>query len=135
MNALKSPWSVSLIHVGLKAIVSEALSISIIRADVANINTLLIPYHYSILCINLLLLFTCALPLILLRFSVTSQASEFMAMPLDMKTHLKWKLLLERCAARILVLNPSLDHPRPLITLLSCTVADPSEAVACIPVY
>ncbi|PNF30116.1 hypothetical protein B7P43_G03141 [Cryptotermes secundus] len=63
------------------------------------------------------------------------KVNEFMAMPLDMKTHLKWKLLLERCAARILVLRSSSDRPRPLISLLSCTMADPSEAAACIPVY
>jgi hypothetical protein len=68
-------------------------------------------------------------------FSVTSQVHEFMAMPLDMKTRLKWKLFLERCAARILVLRSSSDRPRPLISLLSCNVADPSEAAACIPVY
>jgi hypothetical protein len=68
-------------------------------------------------------------------FSFTSQVHEFMAMPLDTKTRLKWKLFLERCAARILVLRSSSDRPRPLISLLSCTVADPSEAAACIPVY
>lgn len=68
-------------------------------------------------------------------FSVTFQVYEFMAMALDMKTHLKWKLLLERCAVRILVLRSSSDRPHPLISLLSCIVADPSEAAACIPVY
>jgi hypothetical protein len=73
--------------------------------------------------------------LFLPRFSVTFQVYEFMAMPLDMKTHLKWKLLLERCAVRILVLRSSSDRPHPLISLLSCIVADPSEAAACIPVY
>lgn len=67
--------------------------------------------------------------------SVTTQVHEFMAMPLDAKVCLKWKLFLERCAARILVLRSSSDRPRPLISLLSCNVADPSEAASCIPVY
>ncbi|KAJ9578528.1 hypothetical protein L9F63_005257 [Diploptera punctata] len=58
---------------------------------------------------------------------------EFMEMSIDIKTHIKWKLLLERCAARILVLRPSSGRSSPLISLLSCTVADPADVTAYLP--
>ena len=63
------------------------------------------------------------------------QIHEFMEMSSDMKTQLKWKLFLERCAARVLVLRPSSGHPSPLISLLSCTVADPADVTAYLPMY
>ncbi|PSN32080.1 hypothetical protein C0J52_19238 [Blattella germanica] len=60
---------------------------------------------------------------------------EFMDMSMDMKTHLKWKLMLERCAARILVLRSSSNHRLPLVSLLSCSVADPAEVSTCLPIH
>ncbi|XP_069701481.1 meiosis-specific with OB domain-containing protein [Periplaneta americana] len=63
------------------------------------------------------------------------KVDEFVDLPIDVKTQMKWKFLLERCAARVLVLCGTPDRPRPLISLLSCTVADPLEVAACLPVY
>ncbi|XP_067002279.2 meiosis-specific with OB domain-containing protein [Anabrus simplex] len=60
---------------------------------------------------------------------------EFMAMSLDAKTQLKWQLLLQRCAARVMVLRPSSDNPRPLVSLLACSLAEPSQLTSCIPIY
>ncbi|GLH10237.1 Protein hold'em [Gryllus bimaculatus] len=60
-------------------------------------------------------------------------AKQFSSMSLENKTQLKWTLLLERCAARILILRPSICNPRPSICLLSCCVSDPTEAAARIP--
>ncbi|XP_071450719.1 meiosis-specific with OB domain-containing protein [Hetaerina americana] len=49
------------------------------------------------------------------------------------KTSLKWRLLLERCAARILVLKASPQRRTPLISLLFCEPADPAEVAARCP--
>ncbi|XP_046398310.1 meiosis-specific with OB domain-containing protein [Ischnura elegans] len=49
------------------------------------------------------------------------------------KTSLKWNLLLERCAARVMVLKANSQRQVPLISLLSCDPADPSEVAARCP--
>ncbi|XP_049858993.1 meiosis-specific with OB domain-containing protein isoform X2 [Schistocerca gregaria] len=61
--------------------------------------------------------------------------NEFLAMKDDSRTALKWCLLMERCAARIMVLRPSSEQRRPLISVLACSVANPVEVAAHIPIF
>ncbi|XP_046994040.1 meiosis-specific with OB domain-containing protein [Schistocerca americana] len=61
--------------------------------------------------------------------------NEFLAMKDDSRTALKWCLLMERCAARIMVLRPSSEQRRPLVSVLACSVANPVEVAAHIPIF
>lgn len=54
---------------------------------------------------------------------------------MEFRTKLKWRFLLERCAVRILALEPTDRWPTPSFSILSLEIADPSEAVSGIPIY
>ncbi|KAE8741411.1 hypothetical protein FOCC_FOCC013051 [Frankliniella occidentalis] len=59
---------------------------------------------------------------------------EFGSMTDQQKDILKWNFLMERCAARILVLKASHERRQPYISLISCSIADISEVAAKIPI-
>ncbi|XP_026292663.2 meiosis-specific with OB domain-containing protein [Frankliniella occidentalis] len=59
---------------------------------------------------------------------------EFGSMSDQQKDILKWNFLMERCAARILVLKASHERRQPYISLISCSIADTSEVAAKIPI-
>ncbi|KAJ1523014.1 hypothetical protein ONE63_002149 [Megalurothrips usitatus] len=61
-------------------------------------------------------------------------APQFDSMSSDQKILLKWNLLLEHCAARILVLKASHERRQPYISLVSCNIADLAEVASRLPV-
>ena len=51
------------------------------------------------------------------------------------KNQLKWKYLLERCEARIII-NPSINtDKKPILSIISCKLIDSTEAFNNIPQY
>ncbi|KAK3914787.1 Meiosis-specific with OB domain-containing protein [Frankliniella fusca] len=59
--------------------------------------------------------------------------AQFDCMSEEQKTVLKWNFLMERCAARILVLKASHERRQAYISLVACSVADAAEVAAKIP--
>jgi len=56
-------------------------------------------------------------------------------MTMDERTEMKWKLLLQRCAVRVMVLCKSNNRPRPLISLLACAPVETAVVSAKLPIY
>ncbi|KAF4519602.1 hypothetical protein B566_EDAN003769 [Ephemera danica] len=60
-------------------------------------------------------------------------ANEFKLMSDDERTILKWRLLLERCAVRVVIVQGTTEQSRPVISIIECERVDPREAAARYP--
>ncbi|XP_074647666.1 meiosis-specific with OB domain-containing protein-like [Tubulanus polymorphus] len=70
----------------------------------------------------------------LLQASVAEKAigfppEQFIQAPVSMKTHIKWKYLLEKCKIYVKVFLPSFDRPKPSIRILSMSLVNLQESL------
>lgn len=63
------------------------------------------------------------------------QETEFDQLTLDEKTTLKWKYLLKRCSAKLIVLPSSRGQFSPLISVAGLSKVSLTEYAARIPMY
>ncbi|XP_034240920.1 meiosis-specific with OB domain-containing protein [Thrips palmi] len=59
--------------------------------------------------------------------------AQFDAMSHNQKSVLSCNFILERCAARVLVLKASKDRRQPVVSMVSCTIADNGEVASRLP--
>lgn len=60
---------------------------------------------------------------------------EFLKLPPQQKTNLKWKILLERCAVKVVVRKKSVYRPRMWIGIVECVLADHDDVAKNIKVF
>ncbi|XP_055692984.1 protein hold'em [Lutzomyia longipalpis] len=60
---------------------------------------------------------------------------DFLKLPPELRTQLKWQTILERCTVKVVVRKKSIYRPRMWIGIVECSVAAPEDVIRSIKVY